>query len=82
MQKIQNYIGGELVEPISKKYLDNYISHNDPRFAPPKKEINFLSTEFERYFSMIKANSEEIQSLTATRDYLLPRLLSGDVRVE
>ena len=24
MQKIQNYIGGELVEPISKKYLDNY----------------------------------------------------------
>jgi aminomuconate-semialdehyde/2-hydroxymuconate-6-semialdehyde dehydrogenase len=24
MQQIQNYIGGKLVEPVSKKYLDNY----------------------------------------------------------
>ncbi len=33
---------------------------------------------FEKLFS----NSQEIQSLTETRDYLLPRLLSGEVRVE
>ena len=24
MQKIQNYINGELIEPVGKKYLDNY----------------------------------------------------------
>ena len=24
MQQIKNYIGGELLEPVSKSYLDNY----------------------------------------------------------
>ena len=24
MLKLQNYINGELIEPVSKKYLDNY----------------------------------------------------------
>src|ERR1019366_3853153 len=24
MEKIQNYINGQLIEPVSKKYLDNY----------------------------------------------------------
>jgi type I restriction enzyme S subunit len=74
---ITNMIGSSGRQRVQNSCFDHYYVA-----VPPKKEINFLSTEFERYFSMIKANSEEIQSLTATRDYLLPRLLSGDVRVE
>jgi len=30
----------------------------------------------------IKRNLEQIQSLSATRDQLLPKLMSGEVRVE
>ena len=34
------------------------------------------------YFNKIKENSKQIQTLTQLRDTLLPKLMSGEVRVK
>jgi type I restriction enzyme S subunit len=34
------------------------------------------------FYQKIQANDAEIRTLAETRDYLLPRLMSGEVRVQ
>ena len=53
-----------------------------PVLIANEKIVKKVDIELQRIDSLIKSISQEIQSLTETRDYLLPRLLSGDVRVE
>ena len=48
----------------------------------PDKNILQKSSElFESTFEKIAINSSQVQSLTKTRDTLLPKLMSGQVRV-
>jgi|JI9StandDraft_1071089.scaffolds.fasta_scaffold14585_4 type I restriction enzyme S subunit len=50
--------------------------------VPTEKVLLQFTKDILKSSELVLKNSQEIQSLTATRDYLLPRLLSGDVRVE
>ena len=48
----------------------------------PKKEIlNCFKTSVEPLFEKVLANDEENQTLAELRDTLLPKLMSGELRV-
>lgn len=49
---------------------------------PPKKRIAEFEDIATTYFEKIKSNKTQIRSLTALRDALLPKLMSGEVRVK
>ena len=49
---------------------------------PDQETLNQFDLVIKPLFNKISANSEQIQSLSATRDQLLPKLMSGEVRVE
>ena len=50
--------------------------------SPPKKEVEKLKKQIDPLFSKLKENILENQTLTKTRDTLLPKLISGAVRVK
>lgn len=49
---------------------------------PDKITMKAFKNETEPLFNKIKSNTIQIQTLTALRDTLLPKLMSGEVRVE
>jgi type I restriction enzyme S subunit len=49
--------------------------------SPPVKILDELEVVLSPIFGRIKAAGAENRTLAETRDYLLPRLMSGDVRV-
>ena len=49
---------------------------------PPKQRINDFEIEASAYFSKINNNQSQIRTLEKLRDTLLPKLMSGEVRVE
>lgn len=49
---------------------------------PDQETLNQFDLVIKPLFNKIKQNSEQIQTLSATRDQLLPKLMSGEVRVE
>lgn len=46
-----------------------------------QKQKSF-NTEVEQWFNIIRLNTIEIQTLKQTRDYLLPKLISGQIQVK
>ena len=48
---------------------------------PDQETLNQFDLVIKPLFNKIKQNSEQIQTLSATRDQLLPKLMSGEVRV-
>lgn len=48
----------------------------------PKNRIEQFETEIEPLFQKIKSNQIQIRTLTQTRDTLLPKLMSGEVRMK
>ena len=48
---------------------------------PPKNVIKQFNKVFNGFLDKIEINQNQIQSLTKTRDTLLPKLMSGQVRV-
>jgi type I restriction enzyme S subunit len=55
---------------------------NIPIIIPDQETLSKFDLVIKPIFSKIRANLEQIQSLSATRDQLLPKLMSGEVRVE
>jgi len=49
---------------------------------PEKELLNKYDETVKNYFDKITTNYNQIQTLTALRDTLLPKLMSGEVRVE
>lgn len=49
---------------------------------PPKKVLNNFQLLVKPLFDKIKSNQTQIRTLTALRDTLLPKLMSGEVKVE
>lgn len=49
---------------------------------PPQKVLEQITPKFDRLFQMILTSEIETAKLAATRDYLLPRLLSGEVVID
>ena len=61
-------------------------SRNDPfsslpLFIPGNELIKSLSTVLTPFLDKMSANTSESQSLTKLRDTLLPKLISGELRV-
>jgi len=49
---------------------------------PPNDLLNKFNESVESYFNKIAINQTQIHTLTALRDTLLPKLMSGEVKVE
>lgn len=49
---------------------------------PPTEKIKIYELEFNSIIDKIDSNQTQIRTLTQTRDTLLPKLMSGEVRVE
>lgn len=76
METIENAGNGSVFQEISKtsfKGLEILI--------PPKEKLNQCDMEIEPVFQKIKSNQSQIRTLIQTRDTLLPKLMSGEVRV-
>ena len=77
MNEIENAGNGSVFQEISKssfKTLDFTI--------PPIEKLNDFDKKAEPIFQKIKSNTNQIKTLTKLRDTLLPKLMSGEVRVE
>jgi type I restriction enzyme S subunit len=76
MFEIENAGNGSVFQEISKstfRALDFLI--------PPKEKLKLFDEEVESMFQKIKSNANQIATLTELRDKLLPKLMSGEVRV-
>ena len=49
---------------------------------PPLEIIEELNHQLDRILSKLKNNANQIRTLEKLRETLLPRLMSGEVRVE
>lgn len=49
--------------------------------VPPEQTLRELTQEFQPLIDLLKSNSQEIQTLTTLRDTLLPRLISGKIKI-
>lgn len=66
------------VQPlITQSDLKNYLV-----ILPSQETLFKFNLVIKPLFNKIRANSEQIQILSSTRDQLLPKLMSGEVRVE
>ena len=55
---------------------------NIPFLFPDKNTIKLLSLSVGSLFEQIKLNTIELETLRKTRDYLLPKLISGEIQVK
>mgnify|MGYP001577568212 CR=1 FL=1 len=77
MNKIENAGNGSVFQEISKssfRSLDFII--------PPKDKLKAFDSVVEPLFQKIKSNTLQIRTITRLRDTLLPKLMSGEVRVK
>ena len=74
---IYGYADGTTVLHLSKDGVPSY------QFALPPEEIRSLFDSIaEPIFAKIESNENESRTLAQTRDTLLPKLLSGEIRVD
>ncbi len=77
MPDIENSGNGSVFQEISKStFREMEIK------IPSKEKLKMFDIEIEPMFQKIKSNAIQIQTLTKLRDTLLPKLMSGEVRVE
>ncbi len=77
MEYIVSNANGSTFLEISKSVFKSL------KIAKPPKELRIkFDDEMTPIFAKIKSNSKQIQTLENLRDTLLPKLLSGEVRVE
>jgi type I restriction enzyme S subunit len=76
MEQIKNAGNGSTFEEISKSNFKALIT-----MKPSKEAILKFDTTVEPVFAKIKTNQKQIQTLEKLRDNLLPKLMSGEVRI-
>lgn len=76
MDAIHARASGTTFPEISKKNFRPM-----PVIVPPRTVVNAFQKIADPLFELLTATVREIQSLASTRDYLLPRLMDGSVRV-
>lgn len=75
METIKGRANGTTFQEISKSNFRPI-----PVVVPPKPLVGTFSRHVSGLFAKIECNIRESQTLAATRDALLPKLLSGEVR--
>jgi type I restriction enzyme S subunit len=68
---------GTVFNSITKKVLQGLTI-----IQPPEKVLSEFEEVVGEYDALIRSNSEEINTLAETRDYLLPKLISGEISVD
>lgn len=63
-------------------HIQRYHLSNALVLVPPKIKLNQMDQIMNPIFKRIKKNQAQIKALTQLRDALLPKLMSGEVRVE
>jgi type I restriction enzyme S subunit len=76
MDEIERRASGTIFLEISKQNFRPI-----PMVVPPTTVASRFDTSVKPLFDEIVANLRQAQSVTALRDTLLPKLLSGDIRV-
>lgn len=77
LEEIKNSGNGSVFQEISKSVFKEL-----KLVVPPKAVLNEFKLMVEPMFLKIKSNQTQIRTLTTLRDTLLPKLMSGEVRVE
>jgi len=77
MEYIQSYANGSTFLEISKSSFKSLQI-----ILPPEKKRNDFQNLVISIFDKIRQNSIQIQTLEKLRDTLLPKLMSGEVRVK
>lgn len=76
MWRIKAHSGGTTFQEISKRNFRPL-----PMLVPPVDVLNHFDSEARPLYDMMVTNLRESRQLAETRDYLLPKLLSGEVEV-
>ena len=76
METIKNAGNGSTFEEISKSNFRDLSTKK-----PPKTLLEDFDKQASPIFKKIKTNQKQVQTLTQLRDTLLPKLMSGEVRV-
>jgi type I restriction enzyme S subunit len=69
--------GGSAVPTLNRNHV-----HSLPVDIPSKDKMVSFETISQSFFSKIENNIKQIRSLTQLRDTLLPRLMSGEIKVK
>jgi type I restriction enzyme S subunit len=77
MEQIKNSGNGSTFEEISKSNFKALVT-----IKPSENALSRFNTSAEAIFAKIKTNQRQIQTLEKLRDNLLPKLMSGDIRIE
>jgi type I restriction enzyme S subunit len=77
MDEIKSISGGTTFAEISKKTFKSI-----QLVIPSKTVVDVYTNVSKAYYARITANVQEINTLTETRDYLLPKLISGEIELE
>ncbi|CAM3102068.1 hypothetical protein PAT01_22440 [Pseudoalteromonas atlantica] len=76
MDEIKGISGGTTFAEISKKTFKSI-----QLVIPSKKAVEAYTEVTKMYYKRITACVQEINTLTETRDYLLPKLISGELQI-
>ncbi|MGO3849593.1 MAG: restriction endonuclease subunit S [Pseudoalteromonas prydzensis] len=76
MDEIKGISGGTTFAEISKKTFKSI-----QLVIPSKKAVEAYTEVTKMYYERITASVQEINTLTETRDYLLPKLISGELQI-
>lgn len=76
MDEIKGISGGTTFAEISKKTFKSI-----QLVIPSKKAVEAYTEITKMYYERISACVQEINTLTETRDYLLPKLISGELQI-
>ena len=83
---LKSSFGNEFIEENKSGSTQEYISLGSLRkinFKVPNVEkIDVLNSAVDKQFNKIFANKKQIQTLENLRDTLLPKLMSGEIRVQ
>ncbi|MBN2895328.1 MAG: restriction endonuclease subunit S [Campylobacterales bacterium] len=77
VEELQAAAYGSVFDTITTK---TFQEHNIT--LPNEKTVKEFEEEMKPYFTKIESNTKQIQTLENLRDTLLPKLLSGEARVE
>ncbi len=84
-----NYVAKELVREnlyiasgSARSFFQKGSFYKFPISLPPEELLLEANKHFQQCFKKIELNRSQIRTLTALRDTLLPKLMSGEVRVE
>jgi len=76
MDTIENAGNGSVFQEISKASFKNL-----ELVIPPNDKLKLFNKEIEPLFQKLKYNTIQIHTLTQLRDTLLPKLMSGEARI-